>query len=195
MTNRIKLEILFSLLVVGLFSCNEGTADKSAQASTETEYTMLNIAGQVFFYAPELDTTTCEAFGQCDCCSGNFLFLNDNNFVTINVCEADNWYCKGKYKIANGNLILTYDSLMVWENYNWENETDTTATKDIPPSITTSKTKTWTLMLTRFECGKNIYFKTEDKHMTFITLDKKQKLSDLIKPLQDRGIWGKLEIK
>lgn len=193
MTDQIKFKTLFLLLVVGLFSCTERITDKPVQTIAEEEPSTLNLSGQVYFYAPELDTTTCEAFGECDCCSGSFLFLNDRDFLTMNVCEADDWYCKGTYKIVNGNVVLTYDSLMVEKNYNWKKETDPTATPEY--FIKTSKTNATTSVLTRIVCEKNICFKTDDKQTTYTTLDKKQKLSDLIKQLKDGGIWDKLEIK
>ncbi len=194
MTDQFKFKTLLLLLVNGLFSCNERITDKSVQTITE-EHSTLNLSGQVFFYAPELDMATCEAFGQCDCCSGSFLFLNDTDFLAMNVCEADNWYCKGKYNIGNSNVVLTYDSLVVQENYNWEKETDTTGTVTTEYFIKTSKSNAATSVLTRIVCEKNICFKTDDKQTTFATLDKNQKLTDLIKQLKDKGIWDKLEMK
>jgi len=113
----------------------------------------------------------------------------------MNVCEADDWYCKGKYKIVNGNVVLTYDSLMVEKNYNWKKENDTTRTVKTEYFIKTYKTNATTTTLTRIACEKNICFKTDDKQTTFATLDKKQKLSDLIKQLKDGGIWDKFEMK
>jgi hypothetical protein len=195
MTNRIKSKFIFFFYAVTLFSCNERTTDKPVKTITEVKHSMLNLSEQVYFYAPELNTNTCEAFGECDCCSGRFLFLNDNDFLTIDVCESDDWYYKGKYKIVNDNVVLTYDSLMVEKNYNWEKETDTTGTVTTEYFIKTSKTKTRTSVLTRIVYEKNICFKTDDKRANFVTLDKKQKLSDLIKQLKDEGIWDKLEIK
>jgi ectoine hydroxylase-related dioxygenase (phytanoyl-CoA dioxygenase family) len=52
-----------------------------------------------------------------------------------------------------------------------------------------------TSVLKRIVCDKNICFKTDDKRTNYVTLNKKQKLSDLIKQLKDEGIWEKLEIK
>ena len=195
MTNLIKLKFLFFFFTVTLFSCNERTTDKSIKTITKEKQSLLNLSGQVYFYAPELNKNTCEAFGECDCCSGNFLFLNENEFLTIDVCESDDWYYKGKYKIVNDNVVLTYDSLMVEKNYNWEKETDTTGTVTTEYFIKTSKTDTKTSILKRIVCEKNICFKTDDKRPNFATLDKKQKLSNLIKQLKNEGIWDKLEMK
>lgn len=195
MTNRIKLTFLFFLFAVVLFSCNERTTNKSIQTTTRVKHPILNLSGQVYFYAPELNPNTCEAFGECDCCSGRFLFLDDTTFLTIDVCESDDWYYKGKYKIVNSTIVLTYDSLMVEKNYNWEKETDTTGTVTTEYFIKTSKTNRRTSVLTRIVCEKNNCFKTNDKRTIFATPDKKQKLSDLIKQLKEEGIWDKLEIK
>jgi hypothetical protein len=193
MKNLIKL--IFFFFILALHSCNERTTNKAVKKITLAKYSALNLSGQVYFYAPELDKNTCEAFGECDCCSGSLLFLNDNDFLIIDVCESDDWYYKGKYKIKNDIVVLTYDSLMVEKNYNWEKETDTTGTVTTEYFIKTSKTDKRTSVLKRIVCDKNICFKTDDKRTNYVTLNKKQKLSDLIKQLKDEGIWEKLEIK
>jgi hypothetical protein len=84
---------------------------------------------------------------------------------------------------------------MVEKNYNWEKETDTIGTVTTEYIIKTSKTDKRISVLKRIVCDKNICFKTDDKRTNYVTLNKKQKLSDLIKQLKDEGIWEKLEIK
>jgi hypothetical protein len=188
-----KVEILFLLLTIKLFSCNQ-KAEELVENKAEAKQGVLNLAGQVYYYAPELDTITCTAFGQCDCCSGKFLFLNGNDFITMNVCESDNWYCKGHYKTVNQNVVLSYDGLVVHEKYNWEMDTDTSLMAK-HYQIHTSKTNASTSLLSRVDCAKNICFKTDDKQPSFATLDTSQRLSDLIKQLEDRGIWQNLALK
>jgi hypothetical protein len=195
MTNPIKLKLLFFFFAAAFFSCNERTTDKSVKTLSKVERSTLNLSGQVYLYAPDLDKDTCQAFGECDCCAGSFLFLNDTDFLTIDVCESDDWYYKGKYKMGNGTVVLTYDSLMVEKNYNWEKENDTTGTVKTEYFIKSRKANKRTSILTRIVCEKNICFKTDDKQTKFATLDKKQKLANLVKQLKDDGIWDKLEIK
>lgn len=194
-TKYLRLDILLLILLGGLSSCDTTTNDKGVQTETKLDYPIINLSGQVFNYAPELDTVNCESYGECDCCSGTFLFLNDHDFLTINVCEADNDYCKGTYEIANENLILHYDSLAVEKNYNWEKETDTTRTVTTEYFIKQSKTSATTAKLDRVDCKKNICFITGGKEPVFVTLDKKSKIADLTKQLKEDGIWDKLEIK
>jgi hypothetical protein len=195
MNNPSKLNIIFFLVGMVFFCCNEPNTNEAKQAKPEKTEPILNLSGQVYFYAPELDTNTCEAYGQCDCCTGNFLFIDESNFIIIDVCESDNWYYKGKYKIANGCVILNYDSLMVKRNYNWKNETDTNSNAIEEYSIKISKTNLKSTVLTPIICKKNICFKTDDKQTAFVTLDKTQKLSEWIKQLKEEGIWEKLKIK
>jgi len=195
MTNGIKLEILFLLLVVGLFSCNEGTADKSIQPSDEIASSTLNLSGKVLLYAPELDTNTCEVFGQCDCCSGHYLFLNDKDFLLIDNCEADVFYAKGVYEIDNGNILLHYDGSGVNQEYNWEKETDTTGTDTTEFFLKQSKVDPSTSKLTRFDCKKNIRFNTDSKEIPFAAFDTNTKMTEIINQLKADGIWDKLEMK
>jgi hypothetical protein len=192
---RSRIKLIFFFLILSLYSCNEQTTKKTFKKITLAKHSALNLSGQVYFYAPKLDKNTCEAYGECDCCSGSFLFLNNNDFLTIDVCESDNWYYKGKYKIVKDDVVLTYDSLMVEKNYNWEKETDTTGTVTTEYFIKTTKTDKRTSVLKHIVCRKNICFETDDRRTNYVTLDKKQKLSDIIKQLKDEGIWEKLEIK
>lgn len=193
--NRLKTNFLFFFLPIALFSCHDRTNDESSQTTTGTEPSKLNVAGQVYFYAPEFDKNACQAFGECDCCSGNILFLDESHFLAIDVCESDNSYYKGKYKIADSNVLLSYDGLMVEKNYNWEKETDTTGTVTKEYFIKTSKTNPRKLALTRIECEKNICFKMDDTPTLFVTPDKKQKIADLIRQIKEDGIWEKLGMK
>lgn len=180
---------------IALFSCQDRTADNSVHTITETKPSKLNVSGQVYFYAPEFDKNRCEAYGECDCCSGNILFLDERTFLTIDICESDVWYYKGKYKIVDGNVLLFYDGVMVEKNYNWERETDTTGTVTTEYRITSSKTDPRTQTLTRIACEKNTCFKSNDTETLFASPDKKQKIADLVRQIKEDGILEKLEMK
>ncbi|UMY64369.1 MULTISPECIES: hypothetical protein [unclassified Flavobacterium] len=193
--NPLKTKRLFLLLPIALFSCQDRTADHSVHTIADTKPAKLDVAGQVYFYAPELDKKTCEAYGECDCCSGNILFLDERTFLTIDICESDVSYYKGTYKIVDGNLLLSYAGVRVEKNYNWERETDTTGTVTTEYLIETSKTDPRTQTLTRIACEKNTCFKTNDTEAFFASPDKKQKIADLVRQIEEDGIWEKLEMK
>lgn len=186
--------ITFFALTVGLFSCNSTTDNQTTTTENKTN-TLTSLAGQVYFYAPELDTTTCKATGACDCCSGNILFLTDSIFLGIDICEANTNYSKGHYHFDNDFLVLTTDSLQVDEEYNWEKETDTTGTVTQEYFIKQSKTPTFTQKLSRFDCKNNIGFIMGDKEKYFVTPDNDAKITNIIGQLKKDSIWDKLEMK
>ncbi len=73
-------------------------------------------------------TDSCSFYFECDCCSGKIVFNSDSTFYYLGSCAADLTARKGYYTWKNDTLQLTYMSLSVSRLYNFENETDTSAT-------------------------------------------------------------------
>lgn len=180
-------------LLVGLFACNTKTNNNKAEDSSTSTTTIKSLSGQVYFFAPELDTTTCEATGACDCCSSNILFLDNTNFITICYCEADEQIFRGTYQIDKDKVLLQYDTLEVDKEYNWEMETDTTGTVKTEYFIKIQKTEANKTILTTLTCKGQVCFKTGDKEISFGSLDKKTSIDEHIQRLKDQGIWDKLK--
>lgn len=72
---------------------------------------------QVFVVYSYLNTESCEVTPECDCCSADLYFLNNDEFAYISKCiTGDNFY-KGEYSVANGSLTLNFFSKRVTEKY------------------------------------------------------------------------------
>ncbi|MDI9858065.1 hypothetical protein [Flectobacillus roseus] len=183
--------LLLSIFFIGLIACNTKTSNLKTEVKKVT--LIKNLAGKVYFFAPDLDTTTCEAFGACDCCTSNILFLNNKDFVTISYCVTDQQIAKGTYHIDNDKVYLQYDSLKVDIEYNMETETDTTGKVEPEYFIRTQKREANKVVLTALTCKGQVNFKAGDKEISYGSLDKKTPIEDHIQQLKSLGIWYKLK--
>jgi hypothetical protein len=190
-----RLALVIFLLSSWLYSCNApdpGSAGKDLKSDSLAKLTPVSLAGQVYIYAPDLDTLSCMATGACDCCSGKFLFLNDSNFISIDNCMSDEFYRRGFYRFINGDLVMTTGGVSVNRQYNWENDTDTTG-KILPEylyTITLSTAVTRTLK--RVTCGGTVCFLMSDGERYFVTADRHIKLSEEIAALKKDMVWNRL---
>lgn len=192
---RLFITFVFS---AGLISCDRTetkTSDDVVQAEFVSIVPTISLARQLYFYAPELDTVTCEATGACDCCSGQILFLNDSEFVSIDYCESDADYCKGKYHLANNNLVLTTDSICISRRYNWEKETDTSGNVLFDYFVTDTLIAKTTQTFKRITCKGTICFLMGEQEKYFVTPSHEQSLSKAVATLKKQGIWDRLQIK
>ena len=96
-----------AISILGWASCNN---DKKPDP-----FAGVKLTGQVYMFAPEFDTVTGAAVGQCDCCAGNVYFLTDSTFMSMDYCLATTSFSRGKYAIKDGNLILFFDGQSVTE--------------------------------------------------------------------------------
>ena len=185
--------IILLTLLIGLFACNTKTNSNRTEDNSALTTTIRSLAGQVYFFAPELDSASCEAIDACDCCASNVLFLDDTNFVTISYCESDEQIFRGTYKIDNYEVYLQYDSIEVDKEYNWEIQTDTTGTVKTEYFIKRQKIEANKITLTASSCKEQFFFKTGDKEISYGSLDKKVNLDKLIQRLKDQGTWDRLK--
>jgi hypothetical protein len=181
---------IINTIAILLLACNSATEDKQVVSSENIILTSLS--GEVYFYGPELDTTTCKATGECDCCSGKILFINDSVFVEIDYCEGNTGYCKGHYYLNKGDVIMKIDSLHVNQEYNWEKETDTNKTAP-DYFITKSKEDTYTHKISSLKCNNNIAFKDSEGY--FYAPNEETDILEIIEALKTDDIWQKLEMK
>ncbi|MES2730968.1 MAG: hypothetical protein V4714_04440 [Bacteroidota bacterium] len=216
--------IAFLVLTLSLFSCSCST-DKQAKKAhlpsvndTIIQTPAIKLSGLVYYFAPDLDSTTCEVSAQYDCISSHVLFINDKEFVEIGYCETTTAYFKGTYLIEENQVLLTYDSLSVDKEYHpeeWDKEyglkdgveTDSIAKPDTSGTVrpeyvitaTTNQTQDEQGILTRFACKNIILFKRDDgsKHtnISYGAPDGQEKIGKYIKDLKAEGIWQKLAMK
>lgn len=184
---------LFSLLLSFSISCNQ---PKKAQIlNTEIKGKKptenLILSNHLYLLAPEFNLKECESFGECDCCTSNYLFLDNENFICVDYCLEVDTYYSGKYKIENEKVQLKFNSTIIKKEYNWESETDTI--KNQPKYFyKTEKCKSFETLWTKFDCKGKIYFKNIDKETQYASIDKTQTAENFLIKLKEEGIWDKL---
>lgn len=181
--------LAFLFLLTVFYSCNSNT-DKLDDPKNSLP---IKLNGKVLTYAPDLDITTCEIIGMCDCCSGNYLFINEQEFIAIEYCEADRLYFKGTYEINNRTVILRFDGLVIEQIFDWSSEADTTAIPETKYLISERKIEHSTITLVQLDCEKNISFETGNEETPFAAINNNLKLPDLIEEMKADGVWEKLK--
>jgi hypothetical protein len=179
--------ITIIIAVFLLISCN--SKNKKVE-NVNKKLNIKDLSGKIFDYAPSIDTIKNISYGECDCCSGSYIFLNDNDFICIDYCESDTFYMKGTFEIVNNELLLKYNGVCVEEEYNWERENDSTVVEYF---IKKSKINPSTKILKYFKIKNSFYFKGGERQENFSTIDKKAKLSQIISRLKKDSIWQKLD--
>lgn len=200
MTKRISkifsLQIgLLLTIAVGLCSCNTNSIDnKNVTLNSDSTQTkpIGRVNGQIYFFAPELDSATGKATGGCDCCSSNLLFLNDSVFVAVDYCIGNDTYYKGTYKVGSNSITFRCDSLRVDREENWETDTDEIG-KDLPPFfIKVRKDKNVEFTWTSFYFKDKLCFKTSFGDYSTPDSEDKQRF---ITATKADSIWTKLELE
>jgi hypothetical protein len=181
--------LAFLFLLTVFYSCNSNT-DKLDDPKNSLP---IKLNGEVLTYAPDLDITTCEVIGMCDCCSGNYLFINEQEFIAVEYCEADKIYFKGTYEIKNRTVILRLYGLIIEQIFDWSSEADTTAIPETKYLISERKIEPSTITLVQLDCEKNISFETGNEETPFAAINNNLKLPDLIEEMKADGVWEKLK--
>ena len=187
---------LLSLLLCFLISCNQPKKEKIIDVKVKEKEHVENftLSNTLYLLAPDFNSKDCEAFGECDCCTSNYLFLDNETFIAVDYClEVDTFY-SGKYKIADGKVQLKYNTTVVQKEYNWESETDTV--NNHPKYFyKTEKCKSFKTVWTKLVCKEKFYFKNIDQQTQYATIDKTQTAGSFLTKLKEEGIWKRLAIK
>jgi hypothetical protein len=191
--NIIKI-IIAIIIFLGFDGCHFSDTNNNQSASDNlNNLPPLAMSGQLYYFAPELDSIKGQAIGYCDCCSSHLLFLNDTEFVAVGYCIGSDTYYKGTYKVNDNTISFQCDSLRVDKETNWEAESDTT-NKDIPAFfVNTRNYKMSTFRWTRFEFKGKTCFYTDSKESPYATPNNEVK-SRFIKETKQDSVWDKLEI-
>jgi|GEM_PF-5587014 len=195
---KMLLVIVVTSILIITVGYSKSTNNKTENIATnQTDSVTFHLSGQTYSYGPMLDSTTCHAYGDCVCCTGKYLFLNEKDFLTIiKICEP--WgdsYSKGTFQIENGNIILHYDSLGVNDENTSLAGNDTSSTLNPKYVLRQTKTPAYTTKLIYVGWNNNTAFKTTDEEAFFVTLDKDYRMSDLINRLKADSVWDKLEMQ
>lgn len=187
---------LFSLLLCFLISCNQPKKQKSIDIKVKEKehFENFTLSNTLYLLAPDFNSKECEAFGECDCCTSNYLFLDNENFICVDYCLDIDTFYSGKYKITDDTVQLKYNTTIVQKEYNWESETDTI--NNHPKYFyKTEKCKSFKTVWTKWNCKGKIYFKNIDKQTQYATIDTTQTAERFLTKLKEEGIWKKLNIK
>lgn len=180
---KLTHKIVFLLSAAYLSSCSN---QPSVLQKTDSLHSQNSLAGKVYSFGSEFDSTNLVATGDGDCSFANTLFLDDSSFLEIEYCEDGATYSMGKYRADDRLLSLIFDGVNVNE-YFPETE-DTASAKSGKPVYRISLDKPQT----------RIYQKLEYKGVTLFVNrdigapDKEKKYSDMLKAIHDDGIWDKL---
>lgn len=188
--------LLYALFFV-LLSCTSkpeykvvDTTVKSKPIVTEA----INVSGAAYFFGREFSKETCEADSSCDCCSMLLLFVDGENFVTIYPCESEETLLRGTYKVTNGKVVLSYDTLQVDRDYNFELEGDTIKNDKPEYVVTLKKAEVTSEILESSSCHGKLYFKAKDADgIMYGTVDSQYSLNERIQQLKDEGVWDEIQ--
>ncbi len=186
--------LIISALVTTFTACN--SADKKAEPSDKTEtpsQTVNNLSGHVYYFGPALDSTKCEVLAECDCCSDDFLFLNDKDFIRVGYCVAEKSVIKGTYSVGQNNIFLQYDSLNYFTEADNNNEIKTVSKGSSEYLIKSEKGKPFQDTLTKFNCKDKLFYKNAGEK-SFGTISSKDSINTLIDELKREGFWKKINL-
>jgi hypothetical protein len=181
---------LVSFLVIILISCN--ISDKKILPSENpkiTNQTTNNLSGHVYLFGPGLDSTECKVSHECDCCSDDFLFLNSNDFIRISYCMADQDVQKGTYMFDKENVILKYDSIYQFTEYDSNNDT---IPIDKYENLVKSKIgEVYFDTLKKFIYEGKVFYENLSEQ-TVGTISENDSINNYILDLKNNGFWYKI---
>ena len=125
------LILMISLLFFSSCTSHDATLSKQDSLAKPPDQ---SLAGKLYFFAPEYDSTLFVTTGACDCCSANTIFLDDSNFLYIDYCDEGDSYSKGTYHLRNNELEMNFDSLSVEKLYPGDQGKNSMA--DLSPKFT-----------------------------------------------------------
>jgi len=186
--------LLYALFFV-LLSCNSKPEEEAVGPAVKIKpVPAINVSGTSWFFGRDFIKETCEAESACDCCSMLLLFIDDENFITIYPCESEETLLRGTYKITNGKVVLSYDTLQVDRDYNFELEGDTIKNDKPEYVVTLKKAEVTSEILESSLCRGKLYFKVKDDDgIMYGTIDTQYSLKERIQQLKDEGVWDEIQ--
>jgi hypothetical protein len=149
----------------------------------------LSLAGQLYFFAPEYDSTHFVATGACDCCSANTVFLDDSVFLYIDYCDEGCSYIRGVYHMRNGELDMDFDSLAVEKSYAEPDVKDSTGNMSPDLTYQTIASKNNNLIYKKQEYKGRTVFTAKNN---FGAIDTGETASEMMQRVKAEGIWDRL---
>jgi hypothetical protein len=188
--------LLYALFFI-LLSCTSKSEDKVVTPAVNSKTIVkpvINVSGTSYFFGRKFSKETCEAESSCDCCSMLLLFIDGENFVTIYPCESEETLLRGTYKVTNGKVVLSYDTLQVDKDYNFELEGDTIKNDKPEYVVTLKKAEVTSEILESSYCHRKLYLKAKDDDgIMYGTVDAQYSLNERIQQLKDEGVWDEIQ--
>lgn len=194
---RLHLLIFVFIGFAVTFCTSKSDAPEKKPGKVYVKETMHPYAGSVFFFAPKLDKSTCEVYGDCECCWDNILFIDDYRFIRIYYCEADRNYRRGTYSIKNDSIFLIYSSIELEQEVNWDFDDETLWDTAVPAGVTFRTEPLEELMdtLAPVMCKENRRLKTgTEGDYYYGQPDIIKPLKQYLKEIKDDSIAIKLEL-
>lgn len=179
-----------SVILALLFGCSPENKQNDIDPG-ERKNSASALTGKVYFYAPAFDSLNCQAVGDCDCCSGYVVFVNDSQFVLIDHCEASSMYYKGTYRFVRENLIISSDSIFVTREIAEHTDMD----KDRQYHLTYSVWAPFSQRWKGFRCQDKLCFMIATRDRQYVSPDPDHTAEDVIDQLKTDGVWKMLEVE
>jgi hypothetical protein len=185
---NLPLGLGFIFTSVCFISCNSHDAAAPKQDSSMQDRNF-SLTGQLYFFAPEYDSTHFVATGACDCCSANTVFLDDSVFLYIDYCDEGCSYLRGIYHMRNGELDMHFDSLAVEKSYAEPDGKDSTGNMSPDLTYQTIVSKSNNLIYKKQEYKGRTVFTAKNN---FGAIDTGETASEMMKRVKAEGIWDRL---
>ena len=167
------------------------------QSSKEEQTSIPNndLIGQLFMVAPSIDSIKCIAYGECDCCTSHYLFINKTDFIAVAYCLESDTYFKGTYNCHSNKIDLFTSGRYVDKEYPGEDETDSKKNDTVNFNLTSNNGDPIKIEWIRFDCKNGKSFKTVEKEPQYVTIDSDIEFGELIKEIKQEGIWASLGLE
>lgn len=123
--------VLFGILLGGLIffvGCNskpnaETNTSKNVEYYQSPELAETDmpvgfvLTGLTYSVGPQFDSTSCIAYGECDCCMSDYAFLTDTTFVAVDYCLEGNGYYNGTYRIESNRIVFKLNGNCVSKDF------------------------------------------------------------------------------
>jgi hypothetical protein len=183
------ITLTFSMACDQNNSTKENTTSVPAQTSNIVSFVSKSLNGELYIMAPSIDSTTCLAYGECDCCASHYAFLDDTTFIAVDYCLEGDTYYKGNYEMGNNNIILHFGNLVIQKEYNMDEVGSEGSFK-----LRLEKYDSQKIVYPLFLCKGNTCFKNPGDETHYATKDT-MTLKKFIETLKADGISKHFSLK
>ena len=97
--------------------------------------TLISARGQILIgkiFELGADRQDCKIYAECDCCTSDLFFINENQFVLLDYCTFETTATTGTFKLTKDLIQLTFNQVSVTSGQDYTDDDSTPyITKDI----------------------------------------------------------------